>query len=148
VDTLTVLSIFSYVIDNKIQNYRVDSAVRDTAILLVVDEAHNYVSSPETIREEYVVERTRRTVKQGRKYRLGLCLVTQNPQDVDDDILTQISTNVLLGMKSRVAESIPSVPKQFARDLPTFDRGQAVVHAPDVEPVEVEELDDCLTRHE
>jgi len=148
VDTLTVLSILSYVIDNKIQDYRVDSAVRDTPILLAVDEAHNYVSSPETIREEYVVERARRTVKQGRKYRLGLCLVTQNPQDVDDDILTQINTNVFLGMKSRVVESVPSVPKQFARDLPTFDRGQAVVQAPDVEPVEVEGLDDCLTRHE
>ncbi len=148
VDTLTVLSILSYVIDNKIRDYQVDSAVRDTPILLAVDEAHNYVSSPETIREEYVVERARRTVKQGRKYRLGLCLVTQNPQDVDDDILTQINTNVFLGMKSRVVESVPSVPKQFARDLPTFDRGQAVVQAPDVEPVEVEGLDDCLTRHE
>lgn len=148
VDTLAVLSILSYVIDNKIQDYRVDPAVRDTPILLTVDEAHNYVSSPETIREEYVVERARRTVKQGRKYRLGLCLVTQNPQDVDDDILTQINTNVFLGMKSRVVESVPSVPTEFARDLPTFDRGQAVVQAPDAEPVEVMGLDDCLTRHE
>jgi DNA helicase HerA-like ATPase len=148
VDTLAVLSILSYVIDNKIQDYRVDPAVRDTPILLTVDEAHNYVSSPETIREEYVVERARRTVKQGRKYRLGLCLVTQNPQDVDDDILTQINTNVFLGMKSRVVESVPSVPTEFARDLPTFDRGQAVVQAPDAEPVEVVGLDDCLTRHE
>lgn len=147
-DTLTVLSILSYVIDNKIQDYRVDPAVRNTPTLLAVDEAHNYFSSPETIREEYVVERARRTVKQGRKYKLGLCLVTQNPQDIDDDILTQVNTNVFLGMKSRVVENVPSVPEQFASDLPTFDRGQAVIQAPDVEPVEVEGLSDCLTLHE
>ncbi|WP_210424211.1 ATP-binding protein [Halorussus ruber] len=146
-DTLTVLSILSYVIDNKIRDFRVNSEVRNTPILLAVDEAHNYFSSPETIQEEYVVERARRTVKQGRKYQLGLCLVTQNPQDIDDEILTQINTNVFLGMKSRVVEEVPSVPKQFAQDLPTFDRGQAVVQAPDVEPVEVQGLSFCVTRH-
>lgn len=146
-DTLTVLSILSYVIDNKIRDFRVNSEVRDTPILLAIDEAHNYFSSPETVQEEYVVERARRTVKQGRKYQLGLCLVTQNPQDIDDEILTQVNTNIFLGMKSRVVEEVPSVPKQFAQDLPTFDRGQAVVQAPDVEPVEVQGLSFCVTRH-
>lgn len=147
-DTLTVLSILSYVIDNKIQDFRVDPEVRNTPILLAVDEAHSYLSSPDTTQEEYVVERAHRTVKQGRKYQLGLCLVTQNPQDIDDDILTQVNTNIFLGMKSRVVNELPSVPKQFQQDLPTFDRGQAVVQAPDVEPVEVRGLSNCVTRHD
>jgi DNA helicase HerA-like ATPase len=74
--------------------------------------------------------------------------VTQNPQDIDDEILTQINTNMFLGMKSRVANDVPSVPEQFKQDLPTFERGQAVVQAPDVEPVEVQGLSYCVTRHD
>jgi hypothetical protein len=147
-DSLTVLSLLSYVIENKIDDYQVDPAVRNTPILMAADEAHNYFSNADTLRERYILQRARRAVKQGRKYKLGLCLITQNPDDIDEDVLTQINTNVFLGLKPEVADGVPSIPSEFASDLPSFGKGQAALKAPDVEAVEVVGLDYCLTQHE
>jgi DNA helicase HerA-like ATPase len=146
-ESLTVLSILSYIIENKIDDYQVDSAVRNTPLLVAVDEAHNYFASADSLREAYILRRARVAVKQGRKYKLGLCLITQNPDDVDDDVIKQINTNVFLGLKAGVVDSVSSIPSEFKKDLPNFGKGQAVVKAPDVEAVEVVGLPYCLTKH-
>lgn len=146
-DSLTVLSILSYIIENKIDDYHVDENVRNTPLLVAIDEAHNYLASADSLREEYILQRARVAVKQGRKYKLGLCLITQNPGDVDDDVIKQINTNIFLGLKSEVVDSVSSIPSEFKKDLPNFAKGQAVVKAPDVEAVEVVGLPFCLTRH-
>jgi hypothetical protein len=75
-------------------------------------------------------------------------MITQNPEDIDDDILKQINTNVFLGLREEVVEKVPSIPREFKRNIPKFGKGQAVVKAPDVEAVEVVGLSDCVTKHD
>ncbi|MFD1648031.1 ATP-binding protein [Haloarchaeobius litoreus] len=145
---LVVLSIRSYIIENKIDDFGVDPAVKRTPMLVAVDEAHNYFSSPSNIREAYIVGKAREAVKQGRKDKLGLLMITQNPGDIDGDILKQVNTNVFLQLRSEVVEDVSSVPRGFRRDIPKFAKGQAIVKAPDVEAVEVVGLPYCLTRHD
>jgi hypothetical protein len=145
---LVVLSVLSYIIENKIDDFEVDTHVKHTPLLVAVDEAHNYFSSPDNIREEYIVERAREAAKQGRKDQLGLMMITQNPEDIDDDILKQTNTNVFLHLREEVVEDVPSVPKAYRRSIPKFAKGQAVIKAPDVEAVEVVGLPVCLTRHD
>ena len=145
---LTVLSILSYIIENKIDDHHVVDQIKNTPMLVAVDEAHNYFSSPDSLREQYIVRRAREAVKQGRKDKLGLMMITQNPEDIDDDILKQINTNIFLGLREEVVEKAPSIPRGFKRDIPKFGKGQAVVKAPDVEAVEVIGLPDCVTKHE
>ncbi|ELZ81771.1 hypothetical protein C453_17184 [Haloferax elongans ATCC BAA-1513] len=145
---LVVLSILSYIIENKIDDFGVDPAVKSTPMLVAVDEAHNYFSSPSNIREAYIVGKAREAVKQGRKDKLGLLMITQNPGDIDGDILKQVNTNVFLQLRNEVVEDVPSVPRGFRKDIPKFAKGQAVVKAPDVEAVEVVGLPYCLTRHD
>jgi hypothetical protein len=74
-------------------------------------------------------------------------MITQNPEDIDDDILKQTNTNVFLGLRAEVVEKVPSIPQEFTRDIPKFGKGQAAVKAPDVEAVEVVGLEHCLTQH-
>jgi DNA helicase HerA-like ATPase len=145
---LVVLSILSYIIENKIDDFEVDEAVKNTPLLVAVDEAHNYFSRPDNIREEYIVGRAREAAKQGRKDQLGLMMITQNPEDIDEDVLKQTNTNVLLHLREEVVEDVPSVPRGYRRDIPKFGKGQAVIKAPDVEAVEVTGLPYCLTRHD
>lgn len=146
-EDLTVLSILSYIIENKIDDHSVDTNVKDTPMLVSVDEAHNYFSSPDNLREAYIVSRAREAVKQGRKDKLGLFMITQNPEDIDGDILKQTNTNIFLGLREEVIDKVPSVPRGFKKDIPKFGKGQAVVKAPDVEAVEVAGLPYCLTQH-
>lgn len=145
---LVVLSILSYIIENKIDDFEVDPAVKRTPMLVTVDEAHNYFSSPDNIREAYIVGRAREAVKQGRKDKLGLMMITQNPGDIDGDILKQTNTNAFLHLREEVTEDVPSVPLGYKRNIPKFGKGQAVIKAPDVEAVEVVGLPYCLTRHD
>ena len=146
-EELTVLSILSYIIDNKIDDYNVDPNVKDTPLLVAVDEAHNYVSDPNTLREQYIVNRARDAVKQGRKDKLGLFMITQNPEDIDGDILKQTNTNIFLGLREEVITKVPSIPRGYEQDLQKYGKGQAVIKAPDVEAVEVKGLSYCLTQH-
>jgi hypothetical protein len=146
-EELTVLSILSYIIDNKIDDYNVDPNVKDTPLLVAVDEAHNYVSDPGTLREQYIVNRARDAVKQGRKDKLGLFMITQNPEDIDGDILKQTNTNIFLGLREEVINKVPSIPRGYEQDLQKYGKGQAVIKAPDVEAVEVRGLPYCLTQH-
>lgn len=146
-EELTVLSILSYIIDNKIDDYNVDPNVKDTPLLVAVDEAHNYVSDPNTLREQYIVNRARDAVKQGRKDKLGLFMITQNPEDIDGDILKQTNTNIFLGLREEVITKVPSIPRGYEHDLQKYGKGQAAIKAPDVEAVEVEGLPLCLVQH-
>lgn len=146
-EELVVLSILSYIIENKLTDYNVDSAVKHTPLLVALDEAHKYLSAPTTRREEYIVGKARQAVKQGRKEQLGLFAVTQNPDDIDDEILKQMNTNFFLQLRQEVVRDVASVPREYTRDIPKFGKGQAVAVAPDVEPVEVVGLPFCVTAH-
>jgi DNA helicase HerA-like ATPase len=147
-EELVVLSLLSLIIDNKVSDYRVDPHIKDTPMLVAVDEAHSYVGEPDSTRSGYIVGRAREAAKRGRKDKLGLFLITQNPEDVDDEVLKQCNTNVFFGLRDEVVRSVPSVPTAFARDIPAFGKGQAVVKAPDVEAVEVVGLRHTVTRHD
>lgn len=146
-EQLIVLSILSYIIENKIDDHHVVDQIKNTPMLVAIDEAHNYFSDPDSVREQYIVRRAREAVKQGRKDKLGLMLITQNPEDIDDDVLKQINTNIFLGLREEIVEKVPSIPREFKRDIPKFEKGQAVVKAPDVEAVEVMGLPVCVTKH-
>lgn len=145
-ENIIVLSILSYIVENKIEDYEPDKNIKETPLLLSVDEAHNYLARAENIQEQYIIEKFREAAKQGRKDKLGLNMITQNPQDIDDQILKQTNTRILLGLSEEVVESI-KVPKGFEKDIPLFKKGQAVVKAPDVEPVEILGLQKCVTKH-
>jgi hypothetical protein len=145
---LVVLAVLSYIIENKIDDVDPDEHIKHTPLLVAVDEAHTYLSSPDNIREEYIVGRAREAAKQGRKDQLGLMMITQNPEDIDGDILKQTNTNIFLHLRQEVVQDVPSVPRGFKRDISRFAKGQAVVKAPDVEAVEVKGLPYCLTRHD
>jgi len=145
-ERLVVLSILSMIVENKIDDYNPDPAIKNTPLLVALDEAHNYLSDVDTLQESYIVSKFREAAKQGRKDKLGLFMITQNPQDIDDQILKQTNTRILLGLSEEVVSSI-DVPRGFSNKLPLFGKGQAMVKAPDVQPVEIKGVEYCLTKH-
>ncbi|MFH1649278.1 MAG: ATP-binding protein [Candidatus Woesearchaeota archaeon] len=62
---------------------------------LVLEEAHNYC--PERSFGETAASKTIRTIaSEGRKFGLGLCVVSQRPARVDKSVLSQCTTNIIL----------------------------------------------------
>ena len=145
-EKLVLLTLMTHIVENKIDTGVEHPQIKGTPLLLCVDEAHEYLSSTDRPREQYLVQNFRQAAKRGRKDKLGLYMVTQNPQDIDGEILKQTNTRIYLGLQPEVVERI-RIPADYEDQIVTFDKGQAVVDAPDVRPVEVQGLDVCVTNH-
>lgn len=145
----TVISaILSTIIQNKIQSGNTIAQIANTPLLLVLDEAHEYLSEPETVQERYILEQYTRAAKRGRKDMLGLFNITQNPDDIHPEISQQTNTRIYLGLEPGVVDSNNVyVPEKFAGQITNFKKGQAVIKQPDISPVEITGLRHCLTKH-
>lgn len=65
-------------------------------VLLVCEEAHRYVPDRGEAQYEAAQEAIRRLAKEGRKYGLGLMLVSQRPSEIDSTVLSQCNSWLVL----------------------------------------------------
>ncbi len=65
-------------------------------VLLVCEEAHRYVPNRGEAQYEAAQEAIRRIAKEGRKYGVGLMLVSQRPSDVEATVLSQCNSWIVL----------------------------------------------------
>ncbi len=64
-------------------------------VLLVCEEAHRYVPNRGEAQYEAAQEAIRRIAKEGRKYGLGLFLVSQRPSEVETTVLSQCNSWII-----------------------------------------------------
>ncbi|MGP1458345.1 MAG: ATP-binding protein [Treponema sp.] len=70
---------------------------KEQPLLIVLEEAHNYLKAG----EHSISSRTVQTIaKEGRKYGIGLALVTQRPSELDETVLSQCGTIIALRMNN------------------------------------------------
>jgi uncharacterized protein len=107
---------------------------RDEAIptLLVCDEAHRYIPSDESLGFEPTRRSIARIAKEGRKYGVSLCLVTQRPSEVSETILSQCSTVFALRMSNEkdqnfVRRTLPESAAGLLDTLPALRQQEAIV---------------------
>lgn len=65
-------------------------------VLLVCEEAHRYVPNSGEAQYEAAQEAVRRIAKEGRKYGIGLLLVSQRPSEVEATVLSQCNSWIVL----------------------------------------------------
>ena len=81
-------------------------------ILLVCEEAHRYVPNRGDAQYEAAQEAIQRIAKEGRKYGIGLFLVSQRPSEIDQTVLSQCNSWIVLRLtneedRSKVASILP-----------------------------------------
>jgi DNA helicase HerA-like ATPase len=113
-----------------------------------MDEAHNFLTDADSVQGRQVIGKFTEAAKQGRKERLGLYLITQDPQDIADPVFKQINTTMVLNLGDEEAISAVNIPRNLESKVPYMEKGQRVVYSPDnSEPVELIGLSKCVTRH-
>ena len=143
-----VLALASLLVDEKLSNDPEYDRIKETPLIVGMDEAHNFLTDADTPQARHVIGKFTEAAKQGRKERLGLFLITQDPQDIADPVSKQINTTVVLNLGDEDAISAVNVPANLESKIPYMEKGQLVVHSPDnSEPVELIGLKHCLTRH-
>lgn len=104
-------------------------------VVIVCDEAHLYLPSSAASTgplERRAVENFERIAKEGRKYGVGLLVVSQRPSDVSTTILSQCSNIISLRLSNKtdqgvVKQLLPESLEGLMEVLPTLDVGEAVV---------------------
>lgn len=100
-------------------------------VLLVCEEAHRYV--PDRGEAEYAAAQIaiRRIAREGRKYGLGLMLVSQRPADVEGTVISQCGTWLILRLtnsadQNHVARFLPDSLSGLTRTLPSLGQQEAL----------------------
>ncbi|QGX93662.1 ATP-binding protein [Haloplanus rallus] len=145
---LVVLAVASLLVDEKLSNDPDHERIKETPLIVGMDEAHNFLTDAESVQARKVIGKFTEAAKQGRKERLGLFLITQDPQDIADSVFKQVNTKLVLNLGDEDAISSVNIPSTLEDKVPYMEKGQMVVYSPDnSEPVELTGLPTCVTRH-
>jgi len=99
--------------------------------LYIVEEAHNYC--PEHGVGHAISSSILRTVaSEGRKFGMGLCIVSQRPAKVDKNVISQCNTNIILKVTNpndlkAIVQSVEGLTTQTADEIQRLPIGVALI---------------------
>ena len=97
--------------------------------LIVVEEAHLYARSDSDSAAKQAIERIAR---EGRKYGVGLVIVSQRPKGIDPNVLSQMNSLCVLKIVQPEDQAYVKQYSEWMTDemlaaLPTLERGEAIL---------------------
>ncbi|TVO64151.1 ATP-binding protein [Denitromonas ohlonensis] len=111
--------------------YQTTEERRRDPVVLVCEEAHRYV--PDRGDAEYAVAQNaiRRIAREGRKYGIGLMLVSQRPADVESTVISQCGTWLVLRLtnaadQQHVSRFLPDGLSGMTKALPNLAQQEAI----------------------
>lgn len=127
---------FQATLYNLIANHLFASKVRGRLrypYLMVLEEAHNFVpGSADHPAVRRSIATTKQIAQEGRKFNVGLILISQRPSRLDETTLSQCNSYVIMRMvnpadQGFVRRVIETLGEDEARMLPDLDVGEAIL---------------------
>ncbi len=96
-------------------------------VFVIVEEAHRFAS-----RDAKSFNVLKTILSEGRKFGVGVCLISQRPSKIDPDILSQCMTQIIMRIvnpadQENIRASVESIGKELIEELPGLTKGQALV---------------------
>lgn len=100
-------------------------------VLFICEEAHRYVPNHGEAQYKEAQDAVRRIAKEGRKYGVGLLLVSQRPSDVEATVLSQCNSWIVLRLtnsndQAHVSKFLPDNLVGLTKMLPSLTRREAI----------------------
>ncbi|MGQ9707951.1 MAG: helicase HerA domain-containing protein [bacterium] len=101
-------------------------------LLLVLEEAHNYVPSKTDNRFTAARSAVERVIKEGRKYGIGLIVVSQRPTELSEIVLSQCNTFIAMRLtnpedQNYIRRLVPDSLAGLLNMLPALQTGEALI---------------------
>jgi len=123
--------IMQYIVERTLSEAwsRATAGELDYPLFLVMEEAHNYAPKKNKSRAGYIVKRI---ASEGRKFKVFFLLVSQRPGRVDDDVLSQCNSQIIMRMAnpvdmSAVRNAAEALSQDLFEDLPGLNKGEAII---------------------
>jgi DNA helicase HerA-like ATPase len=99
-------------------------------VLITIEEAQRVLGSTSGNTQIF-----RECAMEGRKFGVGLCVVTQQPKNIDGRILAQLNTFVVMGLgdkndRATIASSAKQDLSHMDTEIQTLEAGEAVISTP------------------
>ena len=113
-----------------------EARVRDDLklpVLLLLEEAHNFAPGrATTTAEQRAITITKQIAQEGRKFGVGLVMISQRPSRLDETTLSQCNSYIIMRLvnpadQNFVRNVIESLGEDDARMLPDLDVGEALL---------------------
>jgi hypothetical protein len=141
-DGVSIVSLAGYTSDFQATIYRLVAETILSArvagklnlpVLMVLEEAHTFAPGKTVNPAEIAaVEITRQIAQEGRKFQVGLVLISQRPGRLDETALSMCNSYVIMKMinpadQNFVRKVVESLGEDDARMLPDLDKGEAIL---------------------
>jgi hypothetical protein len=142
------LFLLSIIARRILEEYKKDSKEGRKNCLITIEEAQRVMGSgSNTSRFETIA-------REGRKFGVGLCAVTQQPKLIDKQLLSQFNTLVVMGLgdrndRSQLEESAKQDLSSLDIEIQTLEPGEAVIstlNIPFPVPARIHRYEDYLRR--
>lgn len=102
---------------------------KEQPLFIILEEAHNYLKAGENSISSRAVQSI---AKEGRKYGIGLALVTQRPSELDETVLSQCGTIIALRMnntkdRGHIRSAIQDELQTMIDLLPSLRTGEGII---------------------
>jgi len=118
--------------NHKLQNNLYEEYI-DFPVLCMIEEAHTLASKDEeNSGPKYQIGKI---AKEGRKFGVGLCLISQRPKTLDSEILSQVNNWIVLkivepGDQRYIQECSDNISTDLIKELPNLNTGEAIITGP------------------
>ena len=114
-----------------IKIWQTEEERRVSPVLLICEEAHRYIPNSGEAQYEAAQDAIRRVAKEGRKYGVGLFLVSQRPSEVEATVLSQCNSWIVLRTtnesdRSHVRGILPDSLEGLTKMLSGLRRQEAI----------------------
>ncbi|MCZ7393942.1 MAG: ATP-binding protein [Candidatus Methanoperedens sp.] len=98
-------------------------------VFVVIEEAHRFAPHSGEAKSKGILKTI---LSEGRKFGVGVCLVSQRPSKLDADSLSQCMTQITMRIinptdQQQIAQSIESASRELISELPALAKGQAII---------------------
>jgi DNA helicase HerA-like ATPase len=118
-------------------------------VFTLLEEAHRFAPAGQTVVSTNVLKQI---LSEGRKFGVGIGLITQRPGKLDQDVLSQCMTQIIMRIvnpidQDTVAKSVEGAGRQLLDELPALTKGQAVISGVGVNTPVMCRVRRRITRH-
>ena len=101
----------------------------DFPVFFIIEEAHILTPKNRTPSSKYWINRVAR---EGRKFGLGLCFVSQSPKSIDPDALSQVNNLIISRLlepqdQKHVQSASENLSEDLVKQLPSLNIGEAII---------------------
>ncbi|MFY9223550.1 MAG: ATP-binding protein [Blastocatellia bacterium] len=98
-------------------------------VFVLLEEAHRFAPANTTVVSTNVLKQI---LSEGRKFGIGIGLITQRPGKLDQDVLSQCQTQFIMRIvnpidQNTIASTVENVGRKMLEELPALTKGQVIV---------------------